>query len=271
MLQNYRIERQLGSGEQGSVYLAYRIKDDKKMVIKSIKLSTPQRIDLFERECGILNVLYGDKACEINHVLCIIEYFIESGNGYIVTEYHENSMDLYDYALIYNNVITDTQFIDITLQLLNAIKYIHSFDMIHMDIKLENILVYFNGNGNLQVMLLDFGLSCKVDGCKRAGTPNYVAPEVYITHMEITKKVDIFSLGVALFLLLTRNYPYYEDEVSDWVQSRPTSTKSYPEFDTVKYSKHITKYPFISGMIDPNPDSRKGVDELIEQVLTFRK
>jgi len=93
-------------------------------------------------------------------------------------------------------------------ELLEAIIYVHSLNIIHRDIKLENILInkeesLMSQPGRLTVKVIDFGLSVTTDNIeffKRSGTPGYVAPEVLIADTYDTK-IDVFSLGVILFTM----------------------------------------------------------------------
>jgi len=271
MLRNYRIIKKIGKGGQGTVFLAKRISDLKQVAIKSIDLSNPVSRKSFESECAVLNALYNDKACEPNHILCIIESFVdhERNFGYIVTDYYENSVELFTYIIDEGHVLSETQFLDLTKKLLIALKYIHDNGMIHMDVKPENILVIKQPNitAKLRVILLDFGLTCAKETCSKVGTDNFIAPEVYIKTMPITEKADVFGLGITLFCVVEKYYPYDPDKVTKWVKSRPHSLEinPYPEFD-MKFQPWIKKYPFLLAMVNPNPEKRKSVDELLLQV-----
>ena len=268
MLKDYNIVKLLGAGGQGKVFLGTRISDGKKVVVKDVPLTDEKTISAFESESAILNVLYKDNACSAHNVLCIIEYFIENNHGYIITDYYENSMDLFEYVNEQHNVLSSFQFLDLCLQMLTAVKYIHDNNILHMDIKSENILVIpsrVNKSANLKAILLDFGLSCPKDQCELRGTPNFMAPELFIKSHPITEAADIFSLGITLFTVASGNYPYNDVAVEKWMKEKPPTLGTYPTFN-FGYRKYIQKYPFLGAMINPNPEKRKNVDELIEIV-----
>jgi len=94
-------------------------------------------------------------------------------------------------------------------QIVEGVKYLHSIRIVHRDLKLENILL----NDKLQVKLSDFGLSKILDPSDeefmktRCGTPSYVAPEILLGEA-YTPAVDLWSLGVILYLMVFAQYPF---------------------------------------------------------------
>ncbi|KAL4439540.1 hypothetical protein ABPG74_003942 [Tetrahymena malaccensis] len=99
-------------------------------------------------------------------------------------------------------------------QLLQSIEYIHSQGVFHFDLKPENILV----NRNYQIKITDFGLAQNVSDIERILKINniyfkptvYHAPELYEQNIKDFATVDIFSLGVILFILLAGHLPFKE-------------------------------------------------------------
>ena len=92
--------------------------------------------------------------------------------------------------------------------LLEALVYLHSLGIIHMDIKLENVLMASNSN-NYDIKLADFGISCFTDKLinNKCGTPGYMAPEV-LDKSYITTKADVFSVGVIAYAVMTGVLPF---------------------------------------------------------------
>jgi len=130
-----------------------------------------------------------------NYIYCLIELF-QGGN-------------LLDKIKKFGR-FTELQALLVTRQLLEALMYLESIDVIHRDIKPENILFKgetFTGG----VAIVDLGFATKKTEYNqlfaRCGTPGYVAPEIYKDD-SYDVNVDIFSLGVILYLMLTASVPF---------------------------------------------------------------
>ena len=108
------------------------------------------------------------------------------------------------------------------LGICQALLYIHSHDIVHRDIKPENSCIFPNSNASEVWQLTDFGLarSCLPVGtcCTVCGTPCYMAPEVFgARHSAYGQPVDVWSLGITLFIVLSGESPFFEgdDDVRD--------------------------------------------------------
>jgi serine/threonine protein kinase len=96
------------------------------------------------------------------------------------------------------------------LQLINAVEYLHSQKIYHMDLKLENLVL----SRDFQLKVIDFGAAIK-DHCKRlpkTGTIGYRPPEVAKNICDDFPKADIYNLGVVMFVMMTGSMPYSETE-----------------------------------------------------------
>jgi calcium-dependent protein kinase len=86
-------------------------------------------------------------------------------------------------------------------QIFSGLKHIHSLEIMHRDIKLENILIKDGNN----LLIADFGLAAKKSQkfeYKKYGTPGYIAPEV-LNLKVYNEKLDVFSAGIVAYILLT--------------------------------------------------------------------
>ena len=117
----------------------------------------------------------------------------------------------------------------ITYQILSGVQYIHSHDIIHLDLKPENVLLG-SREPPFYAKITDFGLSevlCsrKEKRSKFPGSPLYVPPEIWQAQVTYNEKVDLWAVGVMMLEMLTANLPWSKEhcnsaeEVSEAVQS----------------------------------------------------
>ena len=93
--------------------------------------------------------------------------------------------------------------------MLDSVEYMHSRRVVHRDLKLENILV----DDNLNLKLADFGFACykNIDSLKSyRGTMTYMAPEIKLGQQYKGMEVDMFSIGVILFIIVQGIFPFKE-------------------------------------------------------------
>jgi len=90
-----------------------------------------------------------------------------------------------------------------------SVAYLHGINTVHRDIKLDNILIE---EGTRMVKLIDFGFSVIIANHQRlkifCGTPSYMSPEIVRKHEYDGKPVDMWALGVLLYVMLTGTFPF---------------------------------------------------------------
>lgn len=128
--------------------------------------------------------------------------------------------------------------VKIIKQVLSCVNYLHSKDIAHRDLKLENILLEVPKNFD-SVKVIDFGTAHEITGgfmTEIVGTPYYIAPEVF--SKKYTKACDLWSVGVIAYTLLS-NYPPFNAatdlEVIDFVKAGKY-TFDAPVWETVSAS-----------------------------------
>jgi serine/threonine-protein kinase len=204
----YRVLREIGHGGMGAVYLAARADDafEKQVAIKLIQcgISTESMIQRFRAERQILARLD-----HVNIARLVDGGTTESGLQYIVMDYIEGEpIDKY----CETRKLGTPERLRLFQSVCSAVHYAHQNLIIHRDIKPGNILVTADGIPRL----LDFGIAKLVDPALTAGaettmvrpmTPDYASPE-QVRGETITTASDVYSLGVLLYELLTRQKPY---------------------------------------------------------------
>ncbi|MBS1793470.1 MAG: serine/threonine protein kinase [Acidobacteria bacterium] len=206
----YRIEKELGKGGMGAVYLASRAdrEFDKKVAIKLIKrgFDTDEIIERFRHERQILAAL------EHPNITRLIDGgSTEDGLPYLVMDYVEG-LPLGRYCA--TRSVSLEERLAIFLKICAAVNYAHRNLIIHRDLKPSNILVSEDG----EPKLLDFGIakltspnSLQTHGdastAFRVMTPEYASPE-QVGGQPVTTASDVYSLGVILYELLTGQRPF---------------------------------------------------------------
>ena len=174
-------------------------------IIKKAKLSI-EDLDLAKREIEIL------KLCQHPNVICLLDTFENPDYIYIVMELLQGG-DLYEYLNKRNFRVSESRARGIIHPLATALYYLHSYGIVHRDIKLDNVLMVEDTDTS-DVKLVDFGLSKMIgpnEFCMEPfGTFGYAAPEV-LQGKPYDKSVDIWGLGVVLFILLVGHAPFEEE------------------------------------------------------------
>jgi len=142
-------------------------------------------------------------------------------------------------------------------QLIEAIKYIHSRNVIHRDIKLDNILIDLDNS----IKICDFGVGKKIkkgqvlfDQC---GTPAYIAPEILSEDGYEGFGVDVWSAGIVLYAMLKGTVPFKANNIID-LHNLIVSGKYQPIPNISDDAADL-----ISGMLKVNPNNRMSIDEIL--------
>ena len=210
-LSDFSIERKLGQGHFGSVYLVKSKITNKLYAMKEIKAerynSEEQRLEI-QKEIKLLEGL------DHPHVITYFSSFNENGNFYIVTEYiNGGNLEAIIKKNIQNKTLTDEKKVwDLLIQCLSGLMYLHeNRKIIHRDIKPDNILL--DADGNLKIS--DFGVSAikseEVEDLIKchgtiAGPISFMSPEMALGG-SYDFKSDIYMLGLTFFFLMSNELP----------------------------------------------------------------
>lgn len=248
----YRILQQLGKGHFATVYLCIERTTGYKYAVKKFerRMGDSQRSQTegLQQEIAVL--------MSVSHpnVLCLKDNFEESDGVYLVLELAAEG-ELFNW-IVARQKLTEAETRKVFVQLFQGVKYLHERNIVHRDIKPENILLT---DKNLSVKIADFGLA-KIIGeasftTTLCGTPSYVAPEILenTKHRKYTRAVDIWSLGVVLYICLC-GFPPFSDELN-------TPERPYTLAQQIKMGHFDYPSPYWDPIGDPALD-------LIDRMLT---
>lgn len=205
-------------------------------------------LEQFNRELSVLQTVYHPNIVHLHDIIYSDNLVI------IVTEYCECG-DLLSMMLnekISNEIAARKYFIDI----LEGVSYIHSREISHRDIKLENIFVDSNGTAKLG----DFGLCHHTAGGllkTHCGSPLYVAPEIVEAKPYDGKALDIWSLGVVLFMITTGTSPWESKNVDKMYQEILECKVNIPFYLTPSL------VDLLGSMLQKDPQMRPKADEIL--------
>lgn len=204
----YKITDELGKGQFGVVKLATHQQLQTKVAIKVVKKDKMSPIEVTQqrREIEVL------KMCQHNNIVKLLDLFENSEHYFIVMEYMEGK-DMFDYLQRKTFALPEEQVKTLLIQLILAVKYLHSFGIVHRDLKLENIMMSAKDDQAIP-KLVDFGLSKIIGPSQTAnepfGTVGYVAPEV-LKRQPYSFSCDVWSLGCIVFALIAGSLPFDSD------------------------------------------------------------
>ena len=208
---NYTVDRLLGQGGMGSVWLAHRSDGcfEGQAAVKFLNLALMGRggAERFRREGQVLAKLVHPGIARL-----IDAGIVDGGQPYLMLEYVDGEpIDVWCNA----RALDLESRVRLFLEVLRAVQYAHSNLILHRDLKPANILVTREG----RVKLLDFGIAKLLDDrtqgaqpteltqlAGRAFTPEYAAPE-QIRGEDVTTATDVYALGVLLYQLLSGEHP----------------------------------------------------------------
>ncbi|KAK7205163.1 serine/threonine protein kinase [Myxozyma melibiosi] len=215
---NYRISRMIGKGSFGKVYLATHKLTGTKVVLKSAEKS----------DLNLAREIHHYRQLLHPHIARLYEVVITETLVWLVLEYCPGD-ELYTYVLRHGRLSTD-QVQRIFAQLCGAVAYIHTKNIVHRDLKLENILM----DKHDRVKLCDFGFTRECEPKRLlqtfCGTICYAAPEMVLGEKYHGQAVDVWALGIILYALLCGELPFDEE---DEVQTRlriSNDDPDYPDF-----------------------------------------
>lgn len=221
---------------------------------------TQQEYYQYDNECFLLQILAHEKYI-VNMV-----YKIETiNNKILILERMQGDL----IHLLETYPMNESLAISLFLKICKAVKHCHDLNVVHLDIKPDNILYNYSHN-KYSIKLADFGSSIILNSpydciMSNHGTLQYTAPEILLSFPYSGKKADIWSLGIVFHVLLTQTWPY------------KSSNSNCITSDIKQYNIQIcSEIPIllqfiIRSMISFNPNDRPNIDTVISMINNSKK
>ena len=205
---DYSLGTELGSGAFGKVVLGKHMLTNElvaiKILDKIILNNTPDDYQSVKQEINIL------KKMKHKHIVQLYDVLQTSRHIFIIMEYCEGK-DLLDYILT-KSKLSEEESLKYFQQLINALFYLHSQNIAHRDIKIDNMLL----DRNRDLKLVDFGLSTKYPDDnllnQPCGTVVYAAPEILQGREYHGMLADVWSSGIVLYGMLSGYLPFGDQD-----------------------------------------------------------
>lgn len=271
--ETYENKGKLGQGAFGKVYEVEHKSTSLHWAMKTVnkEKAGSSAIKLLEREVAIL------KRVTHPNIIQLYEVFETSKRMFLVMELCEGG-ELAD-MLKDRKFFCESEVRLITKELASAIAYLHKNDIVHRDIKLENILVGklpdpSNPQEKLQIKVTDFGLSITKTGVGHdnmmqdfCGTPNYMAPEI-IDNKTYSQQCDVWALGIIVYSLFCGYPPFRskdEDTLYDLIKKGEIEFTS-PDKEKNDLWNEVSNEAksCIKGMLNVDPAHRLTASEILD-------
>lgn len=250
---DYSIMRRIGKGSYSEVYLVSEKSTEKRFAAKVIPI----------HQSGF-NPDEAELLLSLNHPNVVKAFRVLRGrNSLVIVMEYLSGGELFQVAQG-SPVVGEAVAALYLYQVLQALDYLHCQGVVHRDVKLENMLLQDGGH---TLKLIDFGFS-KVVGKEKAltsccGSPNYMSPEMLratrnessglpLKKWRYGTEVDMWSAGVAMFVLLVGQYPFYDERRIKWHRSIITGEYTIPSTCAISQEAR----DLLSHLLDVNSESR---------------
>lgn len=257
----YKITGKLGAGAMAVVYKAKQLSLNRTVAIKVLPKrfsENPEYVERFYKE--------GQAAGRLNHpnIVQAIDVGEAGGYHYFVMEYVEGKTIADD--LTAGKIFSETEALDIIIQVAHALQHAHACSLIHRDVKPKNIMIMTNGI----VKLADMGLArettdieaAQSEAGKAYGTPYYIAPEQIRGKIDIDGRADIYGLGATLYHMLTGRVPFMAEDSADVMRKHLREKLVPPDHINTSLSAGISEV--VEVMMAKRREKRyKNIEELL--------
>lgn len=248
---DYRVEKQIGHGSMGEVFLATQVFLRRSVALKTLTpkfARQPEFVERFLREMRWM--------AQFDHpgIVKVFDVSQHSGMPYAALEFIDGR-NLQSWLVSLGKVAIGDAVL-ITLLCAEALEYAHSKGIVHRDVKSGNILIGSTG----AVKLTDFGLVKAAEDVSLTrtgigmGTPQYMAPEQIRDAKHADVRTDIYALGSTLYQLVTGEYPFRQTDTLSLLKAKLKG--QFEPARTLNPQVPEKLDLLISKMLDTNPASR---------------
>jgi len=292
----YQVQRKLGDGTYGVVYLARRREDGKMVAVKVVPCSKPKQADEALKEYSMCAAVQGhpnvvklldlfqdtpiggrDRGKSTTSLQTLRGVVVPKGSSTvvcIVSEYYAHGT-LFDLLVRHKQQLgtrrglPEPKVLDYTRQILAALAFMHKSNVIHRDIKPSNVLV---ADDEQTLALTDFGLSKEIIAGEyvktRIGTYHYMAPE-QMTGGKYNSKADVWAAGCLIYAMCTAKISTRDAVVMFTVRKSPDFESRLRSELRNMYSEELIA--FMLRTLIEKPADRPGSEEALQEVEAIIK
>ncbi|XP_046864995.1 myosin light chain kinase, smooth muscle-like isoform X2 [Xenia sp. Carnegie-2017] len=251
---DYTICEELGRGKFGFVKRIKRISTNEQFAAKWIKINEKTKNNVLE-EIKIMEKLDSKRVIKLHNVY-------ETSKSYILVMEFVTGGELFE-RIASEETVTEKECVHYMRQLLEGLQYIHRMNIVHLDLKPENIVCVSKYSWNIK--LIDFGLAKELKPGTivktMQGTPEFVAPEI-INYDPIHLASDMWSVGVIAYILVSGLSPFLGDDDNDTLTNVTAGTYDFEDEAFMNVGHEVKD--FIEKLLQKSPRKRKTAEECLK-------
>ena len=255
-IKKYKKIRLLGKGGFARCYELFEEDTHKSYAVKIIKKTSLIKSRTKQKLISEIKI---HKSLNHENIVKFEHYFEDAENVYILLElcYNQTLHEL----IKRRKKLTELEAQYYVFYIVKTLQYLHSLKIIHRDLKLANIFL----TENMQIKLGDFGLATQLefDGERKrslCGTPNYIAPEILNGKTGHSFEVDIWCIGIILYILLIGKPPFETNNALETYKRIKSKNFSFPQGEKIS----TPAKELIESILVTEPYKRPTLQEILE-------